>query len=122
MKRIIFIIVGCLALGLGTLGVILPILPTVPFYMITLFCFANSSDRLHNWFVSTSLYKNHLESFVTNKSMSLKTKLLIMSMVTILMAIGAYCMFRKGIYFPCFLLGFVWLFHIFYFGWKVKTV
>lgn len=57
MKRLVFIIVGCITLGLGTIGVVLPILPTVPFYMITLFCFANSSEKLHRWFIGTNLYK-----------------------------------------------------------------
>ena len=49
--RIVWLILGLICLGLGTVGVILPILPTVPFYMATVFCFAKSSRRLHDWFV-----------------------------------------------------------------------
>ena len=50
--------IGILCLGFGTVGIVLPILPTVPFYMATLFCFAKSSERLHSWFLGTNLYKN----------------------------------------------------------------
>ena len=46
--KIFWILLGFLCLGLGTIGIVLPILPTVPFYMATLFCFAKSSERLHN--------------------------------------------------------------------------
>ena len=61
--KIIWILLGFLCLGLGTIGMVLPILPTVPFYMATLFCFAKSSKKLHDWFVETNLYKNHLLYF-----------------------------------------------------------
>ena len=47
--RLVWIVLGFLCLGLGTIGIVLPILPTVPFYMATLFCFAKSSEKLHNW-------------------------------------------------------------------------
>ena len=74
LKRLIFLILGFLCLGLGCVGVALPILPTVPFFLVTVFCFANSSQKLHDWFVSTKLYKKHLESFVKKKGMTVQTK------------------------------------------------
>ena len=57
LKRLIFLILGCLCLGLGRVGIVLPILPTVPFFLATVFCFTNSSEKLHNWFQGTKLYK-----------------------------------------------------------------
>ena len=58
--RILWIILGFICLGLGVIGIILPILPTVPFFMATVFCFAKSSKRLHGWFIGPNLYKKHL--------------------------------------------------------------
>ena len=58
MKKTIFIILGTVCLGLGTIGVFLPILPTVPFYLATVFFFSQSSDRLHRWFYRQIFIKN----------------------------------------------------------------
>ena len=64
LKRLIFLILGFLCLGLGCVGVALPILPTVPFFLVTVFCFANSSQKLHDWFVSTKLFTKNIWSLL----------------------------------------------------------
>ena len=61
MKRVVFAVFGLICFGLGTVGVFLPILPTTPFYLLTLFFLANSSEKLHTWFIGTKLYKKHLD-------------------------------------------------------------
>ena len=71
MKRLIYLIVGCISLGLGALGAIIPILPTVPFLMVSACAFAKSSKKLHNWFIGTKLYKKNFESFVNKKGMKI---------------------------------------------------
>ena len=55
IKKYLFIALGCICLGLGTVGIFLPILPITPFYLLTVFFFANSSRKLHDWFVGTRL-------------------------------------------------------------------
>ena len=122
IKKIIFIVLGCICLALGTVGVVLPILPTVPFYLATAFCFANSSERLHTWFVDTGLYKKHLQSYVEKRGMLLKTKVSIITTVTLLMGFGFFMMARKSIWVPCIILAVVWVCHIIYFVSGVKTI
>ena len=122
IKRIIFAALGLICFSLGTIGVFLPVLPTTPFYLLTLFFFANSSERLHTWFLGTRLYKKHLESFVNQRGMMLSTKLSIIITVTLLMGFGFFMMARKGIWIPCILLAAVWLAHILYFTLRVKTI
>lgn len=122
IKKILFIVLGCICLALGCIGIALPILPTVPFFLVTVFCFANSSQKLHDWFVSTKMYKKHLESFVKKKGMTVQTKATIISSVTLLMGFGFFMMFRKAIYIPCIILGIVWICHIIYFVFGVKTI
>ena len=94
--RYVWMALGILCLVLGTIGVVLPILPTVPFYMATVFCFAKE------------------------KAITKKTKRSIIAMVTILMAIGFIMMNNVPI--GRVVLVIVWIFHFLYFGLKVETV
>lgn len=119
-KKTIFIILGLISLGLGAIGAILPMLPTVPFLMLSAICFSKSSEKLDRWFKRTKLYKNNLETFANGEGMTLKVKIRIMLTVTILMAIGFFTMFRKKLYIPCIILSCVWLLHILYFCFGVK--
>ena len=120
LKKIVFVIIGCIGVGLGALGVVLTILPTVPFLLLAAFCFARSSERLNNWFTGTKLYKNNLESYVKGKGMTRKTKIKIMVTVTVLMTIGFIMMDQVLV--GRIVLACVWVFHILYFVFGVKTI
>lgn len=120
LKKVFLVILGCLVLGLGALGAVLPLLPAFPFLMLAAFCFAKSSEKLHNWFISTRLYKKNLESFVQGKGMTVKTKVRIMLTVTILMSIGFIMMHAVPV--GRIVLGIVWLFHVLYFIFGIKTL
>ena len=122
IKRIAFIVLGCISLALAVLGVVLPILPTVPFLALAAFCFAKSSDRLNNWLINTKFYQNNLADFKAGKGMTVKTKVRILATVTLVMAIGLIAMLMKGVIVGSIILSVVWLGHIYYFGFKVKTL
>ena len=122
MKKILFVILGCLGVGLGAIGAILPVVPTFPFLMMAAFCFARSSERLDRWFKSTKLYKDNLEDFMAGRGMTKKAKIRIMATVTALMTLGFVMMGLKGIVTGCVALGCVWVFHVIYFLFGIKTI
>ena len=68
------------------------------------------------------MYKKHLDSYVQKKGMTVQTKRGIIVSVTLLMGFGFFMMARKSIWIPCFILGIVWLCHILYFAFGVKTI
>ena len=120
LKKILYVILGCIGVGLGALGAVLPLLPAFPFLLLAAFCFARSSERLHNWFTGTRLYKNNLESYIKGKGMTRKTKVKIMVTVTVLMSIGFIMMNQVPV--GRVVLACVWVFHILYFIFGVKTI
>ena len=68
------------------------------------------------------MYKKHLDSFVKKKGMPVRTKATILASVTLLMSIGFFVMARKDIWVPCIILAIVWVCHVIYFVFGVKTI
>ena len=120
LKKTLYVILGCLGVGLGAVGAVVPLLPAFPFLLLAAFCFARSSERLHSWFIGTKLYKNNLESYVQGRGMTRRTKIRIMVTVTLLMSVGFLMMGRVPV--GRVILGIVWAFHIVYFLFGVKTL
>ena len=120
LKKILYIILGCIGVGLGAVGAVVPMLPAFPFLMLAAFCFARSSEKLDKWFKNTKLYKDNLEDFVAGRGMTKKTKIRIMFTVTLLMSIGFIMMHAVPV--GRIVLGCVWAFHIIYFIWGVTTI
>lgn len=88
--KAIYIVVGCISLVLGAIGVILPILPTTPFLLLTSYCFVRGSTKFNNWFLSTKLYKNHLENFVKYRVMSIQGELILLILVSTMLICTMY--------------------------------
>ena len=117
--RIIWLILGFVAIGIGAVGVVLPVLPTTPFLLLASFCLAKGSERFHTWFTQTKLYKTHLDDFVKTRSMTLKSKFTILlpaSAILILAFIMMPNWYGRG--FIIFLI----IFKYVYFFTRIKTI
>lgn len=119
MRRAVCAAAGLICLGMGALGIVIPILPTVPFLMAAALLFARGSERLDAWFKGTGIYKAHLEGYVAGRGMTRATKIRIMAMVTMLLAIGFALM--GAVPAARAVLVVVWLGHAAYFMFGVKT-
>lgn len=119
IRKMIYIITGCIGVGVGAAGAVLPILPSFPFLLLAAYCFGKSSERLHTWFTGTNLYKKNLESFVQGKGMTWRTKIRIMVIVTLTMSVGFLMMSSVPVGRAILLC--VWVLHVFYFVFGIKT-
>lgn len=88
--RLLLMIVGFISLGLGVVGIVLPILPTAPFLLLTSFCFVKSSAKFHKWFLNSKIYKKYLENFVRNKAMVLRNELILLLAVSLMLLLTIY--------------------------------
>ncbi len=121
VKRQFWMALGFIGLILGAIGAAVPLLPCVPFLLLAAYSFSRSSQKLYDWFVTTNLYKNNLESYVKGEGMKVQTKIKVIITITFLMGFGFFMMIRKNLYLPCAILAVVWIVHIYYFIFKVKT-
>ena len=117
--KLLRLMIGIVSMVLGAIGVVLPVLPTTPFLLLASFCFAKGSDRFHKWFIGTKLYKKHLESFVTSRSMTLKTKLCILLPASAMLILAMFAM--SNIYGRVFIV-FLIIFKYIYFFTRIETV
>ena len=117
--KLLWLMIGIVSMVLGAIGVVLPVLPTTPFLLLASFCFAKGSDRFHKWFIGTKLYKKHLESFVTSRSMTLKTKLCILLPASAMLILAMLAM--SNIYGREFIV-FLIIFKYIYFFTRIETV
>lgn len=117
--KIVYIVLGFIAMVIGSIGIVLPVLPTTPFLLVAAVCFAKGSKKLDAWFKGTKIYKNHLEDFVNNREMKINTKVYILAFASILL-IGAFFS-MNNIYGRMTILALI-AFKYYYFIFKVKTV
>ncbi len=119
LKNIIYIGSGFICIGLGCIGIVLPVLPTTPFLLLALLCFSKGSNRFYHWFSSTGLYKKYLSDFIKTRSMKLKAKISILimaSLVLIVVFVVSPLIWIKALI--------LWLMGIkyYYFIFKIKTI
>ena len=81
--RILLIIAGTLSVGLGILGVFVPVLPTTPFLLLAAACYARSSQRLYGWLLNNKWFGNYIRSYLERRGIPLKMKALTLTLLWI---------------------------------------
>ena len=119
IKKYLFIAVGLICVAFGAIGVIFPVLPTTPFLLLASYCLARGSDRFNNWFINTKLYKNHLESFVKEKAMTLKEKICILAFADFMLMFPLIII--DSLFMRLFIVTLI-IFKFYYFIFKIKTI
>ncbi|MDO5726134.1 MAG: YbaN family protein [Tissierellia bacterium] len=116
--KYLFVFLAFIFLGLGIIGIYLPILPTTPFLLLSAACFTRGSEKFNNWFINTKIYKLNIEPIFEKRGMPMKRKIKILAMITLLFSIGL--IFMKNIYIKALLM-IILLIHYYFIVVKIKT-
>ena len=90
LKRKLLIVIGFLSFGLGSLGVLLPILPTTPFILLSAYCFSKGSIRFEIWLKQTKIYQKYVADYVEKGTIAKKKKWKILLNIYLLMGFSIF--------------------------------
>jgi len=88
LKKIIFVFLGVVSFSLGTVGIVIPGLPTTPFMILSSILFLNSSDKLYTWLTTHKKFGKYVLDFKKGKGITFKTKLYAQSMMLLTMSLS----------------------------------
>ena len=89
LKRRFFIVVGTLALVIGIIGIVVPVLPTTPFLLLAAICYMRGSQRLYNALLCNRFIGSYVKNYLEGRGMSLKTKIWTLSLLWAAIACSA---------------------------------
>lgn len=118
IKRLFYLSLGTTFLGIGAVGMVLPLLPTTPFVLVSVFCFGKSSKRAERWVSNNRYFGSYIENYKSNKGVPLDVKLRSIGFLWVTLIISAL-IFSTNIYLPILLtiVGIAVTTHI----WLLKT-
>ncbi len=108
-----------IACVLGCVGVVVPVLPTTPFLLLSTFLFAKSSPRCHAWIISTRIYQTYVGAFKEAGGIPLITKARILTVSFALMAVSAFVVQKPLVW---AVLGIVSLFLVYFMVIRIPTI
>ncbi|MFK4785060.1 YbaN family protein [Fusobacterium sp. MFO224] len=101
MKKLLFVS-GIISLLLGGIGIVLPLLPTTPFLLVSCYCFSKSSDKLYKYLTENKIFGQYIKDYKEKQGITLKNK--ISALIFIFLSIG-YSLYRaKSIHLKGFLI------------------
>ena len=81
---------GTVSLGIGIIGIVLPLLPTTPFLLLSAFCYSKGSKRFHRWLLNNRIFGDYITNYLEGKGISLKSKLLTLFFLWALILFSAF--------------------------------
>ncbi|SRR3712207_82638 len=90
VKKNILLGIAWISLILGGIGIFLPLLPTTPFILLSAFCFQKSSERFHQWILSSPVFGKYIRDYQEQKGITLKNKIVAIIFMAAGMLFSAY--------------------------------
>ncbi|MCI5105875.1 MAG: YbaN family protein [Pseudomonadales bacterium] len=105
VKKSLLVIAGVVSLALGIVGAFLPLLPTVPLVLLSAFCFARSSERLHQWLLNHRVFGRIIRDFEAGRGVERRIKLRAIVLIWISMTASSLMLQRPMVYLVLGLIG-----------------
>ena len=84
VKRILFSVLGTIFLGIGCIGIILPILPTTPFLLLAAACYVRGSERIHRWMMRNRLFGEFIKNYMEGKGIKSRQKVITLAFLWVM--------------------------------------
>ena len=97
LTRLIFLSLGFTFLGIGAVGIVVPLLPTTPFVLVSAFCFGKSSERFERFISKNRYFGSYIENYKTKKGIPFDVKLKSIGFLWAMLIISVL-IFSKSIY------------------------
>ncbi len=88
--RALWITAGTISLALGIIGIVLPVLPTTPFLLLTTYCYDRGSERLHNWLINNRVFGEYIRNYTEGRGIPLRVKVTAITILWVTIGISAY--------------------------------
>ncbi len=90
IKKKLYFLLGSIFLCLGLIGIVLPVLPTTPFLLLTAACYMRSSERAYNWLMTNRIFGSYLKNYREGNGMPIKIKVITISFLWVVLLISAF--------------------------------
>lgn len=74
VKKALFVAAGSIFLGLGCIGIVVPVLPSTPFLLLSAACYYKGSQRMHHWLLNNKWFGNYIKNYKEGKGLTLRAK------------------------------------------------
>jgi uncharacterized membrane protein YbaN (DUF454 family) len=88
IDRALWLVTGLVCVGLGAIGIVLPILPTTPFLLAAAACFCKSSTRLYNWLINNKWFGEYIRNYKEGKGIPMKTKIVALAVLWVTIGVS----------------------------------
>lgn len=86
--RILLVIAGTVCVGLGIVGIFMPVLPTTPFLLLAAACYARSSRRFHSWLLNNKWFGSYIRNYLEKKGITLRAKIITLFLLWITIGVS----------------------------------
>ena len=95
VTRALWLVAGLICVGLGTIGMVLPILPTTPFLLAAAACFCKSSTRMYNWLLNNKWFGEYIKNYREGKGIQMKTKIVALTVLWVTISVSTVFLLNR---------------------------